>query len=62
MRNIVSGNGGYGVTLDAGTSSITVAGNVIGLNPLGVALPNATGPIFVNPASTSDTVTGNITN
>lgn len=62
MRNLVSGNGGYGVTLDAGTSLTTVVGNVIGLNPLGVALPNATGPIFVNPASTSDTVTGNITN
>ena len=61
MRNLVSGNGGYGVTLDAGTSFIAVVGNVIGVDPLGVALPNASGPIFVNPASTSDTVSGNIT-
>ena len=41
VRNLVSGNGGYGVTLDAGTSFIVVVGNVIGVDPLGVALPNA---------------------
>ena len=61
-RNLISGNGGYGVTLDAGTSSISVIGNIIGLNPLEAPLPNAIGPIYVNPASTSDTVTGNLTN
>jgi parallel beta-helix repeat protein len=61
-RNLISGNGGYGVTLDAGTSSIAVIGNIIGLNPLEVPLPNAIGPIYVNPASTSDTVEGNLTN
>jgi parallel beta-helix repeat protein len=61
LRNLISGNGGYGVTLDAGTSFIEVVGNVIGVDPLGVALPNASGPIFVNPASTSDTISGNIT-
>ena len=61
-RNLISGNGGYGVTLDAGTSSISVIGNIIGLNPLEGPLPNAIGPIYVNPASTSDTVAGNLTN
>ena len=61
-RNLISGNGGYGVTLDAGTSSISVIGNIIGLNPLDVPLPNAIGPIYVNPASMSDTVSGNLTN
>jgi parallel beta-helix repeat protein len=62
VRNLISGNGGYGVTLDAGTSSIAVIGNIIGLNPLEVPLPNAIGPIYVNPASTSDTIEGNVTN
>ncbi|HTU69468.1 MAG TPA: hypothetical protein VMF11_04025 [Candidatus Baltobacteraceae bacterium] len=61
-KNLVSGNGGYGVYLDAGTSAITVAGNWIGLNFLGSAVPNATDPIFVSPGSTSDTVSGNLTN
>lgn len=37
-------------------------GNIIGLNPLDVPLPNAIGPIYVNPASTSDTVEENLTN
>jgi parallel beta-helix repeat protein len=60
-RNLISGNGGYGVTLDAGTSNISVIGNLIGLNAIGLSLPNATGPIFVNPASTGDTIAGNET-
>ena len=59
--NIISGNDGYGVTLDAGTSDISVVGNYLGLDPLGFILPNTTGPIFVNPSSTGDTVTGNLT-
>ena len=61
MLNIISGNAGYGVTLDAGTSGISVIGNYLGLDPLGLNLPNSTGPIFVNAASTGDTVTGNLT-
>ncbi|HTU81158.1 MAG TPA: hypothetical protein VMF61_03460, partial [Candidatus Acidoferrales bacterium] len=32
--NVISGNGGYGVTLDAGTSAISVIGNNIGVDPL----------------------------
>ncbi len=60
-RNLISGNGGYGVTLDAGSSNISVIGNLIGLNAIGLSLPNATGPIFVNPGSTGDTIAGNVT-
>ena len=59
--NIVSGNAGYGVTLDAGTTDISVIGNYLGLDPLGYDLPNATGPILVNPGSTGDTIAGNQT-
>lgn len=59
--NIVSANGGYGVTLDAGTSSIDVIGNVIGLSRALTSLPNASGAIFVNPGSTSDTISANVT-
>jgi len=57
--NIISGNGGYGVTLDAGTTSISVIGNYLGLDPLGYDLPNVAGPIFVNAGSTGDTIAGN---
>jgi hypothetical protein len=62
VRNVISGNSGNGVTLAAGTSSIGVVGNVIGLDrTTTLALPNAGVPIFVDPASTADTVTGNVT-
>ncbi|MGC2243785.1 MAG: hypothetical protein WBA06_09185, partial [Candidatus Aquilonibacter sp.] len=60
-KNIISGNGGYGVTLDAGTSNISVIGNYIGVNLYALSLPNVAGPILVNPGSTGDTVTGNLT-
>jgi len=60
-KNIISGNGGYGVMLDAGTSSISVIGNYIGVDPFALSLPNATGPVFVNAASTGDTIAGNLT-
>ncbi|HTW82820.1 MAG TPA: right-handed parallel beta-helix repeat-containing protein [Candidatus Sulfotelmatobacter sp.] len=62
VRNVISGNAGNGVTLAAGTSSISVVGNVIGLDRLTtMLLPNAGVPVDVDPASTSDTVTGNVT-
>ena len=60
-KNIISGNGGYGVTLDAGTSNISVIGNYIGVDLYALSLPNVTGPIDVNPGSTGDTITANLT-
>jgi parallel beta-helix repeat protein len=60
-KNIISGNGGYGVTLDAGTSNISVIGNYIGVDLYALSLPNVTGPILVNPGSTGDTITANLT-
>jgi hypothetical protein len=59
--NVISGNGGYGVTLDAGTSNISVIGNYIGIDPFALSLPNVTGPILVSPSSTGDTITANLT-
>ena len=60
-KNIISGNGGYGVTLDAGTSNLSVIGNYIGIDLFALSLPNATGPILVNPGSTGDTINANLT-
>jgi hypothetical protein len=61
-RNVISGNAGNGVTLAAGTSSISVIDNVIGLDRTAAfVIPNTGVAIFVDPASANDTVTGNVT-
>jgi parallel beta-helix repeat protein len=61
-RNVISGNTGNGVTLAAGTSSIQVVGNLVGVDRTGMnAVPNLGVAIYVDPASTSDTVSGNTT-
>jgi hypothetical protein len=61
-RNVISGNSGNGVTLAAGTSSIGVIDNVIGLDRTAAyVIPNTGVAIYVDPASTNDTVTGNVT-
>jgi hypothetical protein len=62
QRNLISGNSGNGVTLAAGTSFIQVIGNLVGVDRTAAnALPNLGVAIYVDPASTSDTVTGNTT-
>ncbi|MGH7737984.1 MAG: beta strand repeat-containing protein [Candidatus Tyrphobacter sp.] len=61
-RNLISANTGNGVSLDAGTSDISVIDNRIGVDRTETkALPNAGVPIFVNAGSLSDTISGNIT-
>ena len=60
--NLISGNSGNGVTLAAGSSYISVINNNIGLDRFGKALiPNKGLPIVVDPLSTNDTISGNIT-
>ncbi|MBV9719461.1 MAG: hypothetical protein JOZ77_09075 [Candidatus Eremiobacteraeota bacterium] len=58
--NIVSGNVGNGVTLDAGSSYTSVIDNWIGLNRAGKkTLPNSGEPIAVSRGSTHNTISGN---
>jgi hypothetical protein len=62
QRNVISGNSGNGVTLAAGTSFIQVVGNLVGVDRTDTNLLSNLGvAIYVDPASTSDTVTGNVT-
>lgn len=61
-KNIVSGNTGNGITLDAASSYTKVIGNWIGLNRNGrKAIPNSGKPVVVSPTSTHNTIKGNIT-
>jgi hypothetical protein len=60
--NLVSGNGGPGITLATGSSLTQVINNQIGLDRFGLALlPNNGLPILVQPGSTSNTISGNVT-
>lgn len=62
QKNLISGNSGNGVTLAAGTSSIQVINNWIGLDRAGLnSLPNSGLTIVVDPGSLSDTISGNVT-
>jgi parallel beta-helix repeat protein len=60
--NLVSGNGGPGITLGPGSSLTQVINNQIGLDRFGLALlPNMGLPIVVQPGSASNTISGNVT-
>jgi parallel beta-helix repeat protein len=60
--NLISGNTGNGVTLAAGTSFTQVLNNWIGLDSAERSLlPNSGLPIVADPASSSNTITGNVT-
>jgi hypothetical protein len=60
--NLVSGNGGPGITLGPGTSNSLVLNNWIGLDRAGLRLlPNSGVPILVLPGSSSNVITGNVT-
>jgi hypothetical protein len=59
--NLISGNTGNGVTLAAGSSFTQVLNNWIGLDSSGSRLlPNSGLPIVADPASTSNTISGNV--
>jgi hypothetical protein len=60
-KNIISGNTGNGVTLDSGTSYISVIGNWIGLSRVGKSVPNTGDPIVVKAGSDHDTIARNVT-
>ena len=61
-KNLISGNGGNGVTLAAGSSYTTVANNWIGLTRSGERkLPNNRRPIVVRPGSVHNKISGNKT-
>jgi hypothetical protein len=56
--NIISGNGIYGVMLqDAGTRRNTVAGNLIGLNTFGNAVPNGFG-VYIGLGASANVIGG----
>lgn len=60
--NLISGNVGNGVTLDAGSSYTSVIANWIGLNRHGKsALPNTRRPIVVKRGSFNNKIHGNVT-
>jgi parallel beta-helix repeat protein len=60
--NLISGNVGNGVTLDAGSSYTSVIDNWIGLNRLGKStLPNTRHPIVVKHGSFNNKIRGNVT-
>ncbi|HLY02051.1 MAG TPA: hypothetical protein VKR56_06075 [Candidatus Cybelea sp.] len=60
--NLISGNVGNGVTLDAGSSYTSVIANWIGLNGHGKsALPNTRRPIAVKRGSFNNKIRGNMT-
>jgi uncharacterized repeat protein (TIGR01451 family) len=46
-RNLVSGNDGFGIVLEAGASESLVTGNRIGVNSTGGALPNGAAGIII---------------
>jgi len=61
-RNLISGNGGNGITLAAGSSYSTVTNNWIGLTRSGERkLPNNRRPIVVRPGSVHNKIAGNRT-
>jgi hypothetical protein len=58
--NIVSGNTGNGVSLDAGTNSTQVTNNAFGFTKLAQpTVPNSGLPILVQPGSTNNTIANN---
>ena len=60
-RNVISGNGNDGVQVDGGSSSITIAGNLIGTNLMGNAALGNTGSGVAIIDSSSNTVGGTTT-
>ncbi len=60
--NLISGNTGNGITLAAGSSFSQVLNNWIGLDSAELRLlPNSGLPIVADPASLSNTISGNVT-
>jgi parallel beta-helix repeat protein len=62
QKNLISGNVGNGVTLDAGSTYTSVIDNWIGLNRAGQQkLPNSKKPIAVKKGSYHNHISGNVT-
>ena len=62
QRNVISGNGGYGVRAEnpSGGLTITISGNYIGTNPAGTAaIPNADGILARAATIRANVVSGN---
>ena len=60
-RNVISANGNYGVSLNAGTTADLVQGNYIGVDPSGyVARGNAQGGVEVDGGASNNTIGGTV--
>lgn len=63
-RNVITGNGNFGISVEGVTVQTTIEGNYIGTNTLGTAIPNGTSPqskgIELIGTNQSQTIQGNL--